>query len=192
MIVIDPEVEKRCSKCGNVKLLTEFHKYGDGYQPYCKLCNHDYGKIWRLRQNNGKELRKENKKCSQWLGINVAERVLSETFKNVHVMPENNRAFDFICGKGYKIDVKSACLTHYKNRNDRWAFTIKRNKIADYFLLLAFDDRVLLNPVHIWLIPGGIINNRFGINISVTTTNKWDAYEKPLDRVIVCCNKMRG
>ena len=189
--VIDPEIEKLCPRCNIVKPLKEFHRHGTGFQLYCKICNSNYGKNWRLKQNNNKIPRRENKTCSQWLGIYIAERVLASTFKNIRVMPENNRAFDFICGKGYKIDVKAACLTHYKNRNDRWSFTIKRNKVADYFLLLAFDDRKSLNPEHVWLVPGGVINDHFGINISVTTVKRWSMYEKSIDKITYCCNHMK-
>lgn len=194
MIVIDPEVEKRCPKCNKFKSKSEFSKKtksSDGLQGYCKTCHSNIEKEFWLRRHGGKHPRLENKHCSQWLGIAVAEKVLAATFKNVQVMPENNPAFDFICGKGFRIDVKCACRTHYKNRNDRWGFTIKRNKVADYFLLLAFDNREDLNPEFIWLVPGDVLNDKFAINISVTTTEKWKKYEKLIDAVVMCCNHMK-
>lgn len=187
--------KKCCKRCGLVKDKTEFHKdldAFDGVQCYCRICNTGYRQEQRLIRNGGKHPREINKDCSQWLGIEVAEKVLAAVFKNVQVMPENNRAFDFICGKGFKIDVKSSCRGHYKNRNDRWSFNIKHNKVADYFLLLAFDSREDLNPEYIWLVPGNVINDKFAINISVTTTDKWKEYEKSIDKVIVCCNTMKG
>ena len=99
-----------------------------------------------------------NKSCSQYLGIHIAERILSHIFHNVEQMPYNNPGYDLICGNGYKIDVKSVC--HVKDIPNKWNFPIRRNKIPDYFLCLAFDNREDLNPKHIWLIPGHIINNK--------------------------------
>jgi len=196
MRILDEEDKvKYCPKCKLTKSINEFSKQSKncgGLQCYCKLCYAQDQKDRSLIKNNGKHPREINKDCSQWLGIEVAEKVLAAVFKNVQVMPENNRAFDFICGKGFKIDVKSSCRGHYKNRNDRWNFTIKHNKVADYFLLLAFDSREDLNPEFIWLVPGSVINDKFAINISVTTTDKWKEYEKSIDKVIVCCNHMKN
>jgi hypothetical protein len=101
----------------------------------------------------------ENKDCSLFLGVHVAERVLSNVFKNVQRMPQNNPGYDFICSKGYKIDVKSASLCKILDKKHgsviwRWNFHIRNNTIADYFLLIAFDDRENLNPMHVWLIKG--------------------------------------
>lgn len=90
----------------------------------------------------------ENKECPLYLGVHIAETVLSKVFENVEKMPQNNPGYDFICNKGYKIDVKSACL----NNRNYWAFSIYNNKIPDYFLLLAFDNRTSLKPLHLWLI----------------------------------------
>lgn len=118
-------------------------------------------------------------------------------------MPLNNPHYDFICGKGYKIDVKSACLSYPKTNiakgkyikvyNPYWIFLIRKNPIADYFLLLAFSDRETLEPIHIWLIPASKINTKSGITITNTpkALRKWQPYEKPLDKVIHCCNRLR-
>ena len=90
------------------------------------------------------------KDCGIFLGCHVAERVLSYVFKDVKRMPYGNKGFDFICNKGHKIDSKASCL----NDDNIYMFDIKHNKIADYFLLIGFDDRENLNPQHIWLIKG--------------------------------------
>lgn len=92
-------------------------------------------------------LMRTNKKCPMFLGCHVAERVLSYVFKDVERMPLNNKGFDFICNKGFKVDVKSAC-----SNNNTYQFSILCNKIADYFLLIGFDSRDSLNPQHMWLI----------------------------------------
>ncbi len=98
----------------------------------------------------------DNKKCSSYLGVGIAERVLSHVFKNVELMPMSNPGYDFICNHGKKIDVKSSCRYFHIGRSDSWMFTINKNTSADYFLCIAFDDREHLNPEHVWLIPGDV------------------------------------
>lgn len=129
---------------------------------------------------------------TSFLGVHIAERVLSKIFEHVNRMPYGNPGFDFVCGKGFKIDVKSSCLNICTDRR-LWDFSIKRNDIADYFLFLAFDNRHNLTPMHVWLIPGSNINQK--IKVSITNSKKslckWSEYERPLDRVIACCDAMR-
>jgi len=106
-------------------------------------------------------------------------------------MPTGNPGYDFLCSKGYKIDVKSA--TKSKSRNG-WMFKISKNRIADYFLLLAFDNRENLNPQHLWLIPAVILNDKKNTTIAPSTLEKWSKYEldNKLNDVIACCTTLRG
>ena len=131
-----------------------------------------------------------------YLGVYVAERALSKFFNDIQKMPMNNPGYDYICGKGFKIDVKSSCLHKYKNNRGqmRWQFTIRRNKIADYFLCLAFDSRESLTPLHVWLIPSSIVSNRTHLDITNTIEilSKWALYERPIDRVVACCQIMKS
>lgn len=126
----------------------------------------------------------ENKSCSSFLGVHIAERVLSKVFKNVQTMPYGHKGFDFICGKGYKVDVKSRCAS---KRDNNWCFDIRKNTIADYFLMLAFDNREDLNPLYMWLIPGDVVNHLKSVTISVSTLNKWNEYKLDIDKVIKYC-----
>ena len=130
----------------------------------------------------------ENKECASYLGVFVAERVLSHVFKDVEVMPYGNPGYDIVCNKGKLIDVKCACL----GKGGRWVFNIRRNIVADYFLCLAFDNRDDLNPEHTWLIPGDIVNHLKGTGISPITIHKWDEYKIDVDKVSACCDVMRG
>jgi len=134
---------------------------------------------------------KTNKESAQYLGITVAEKVLSKIFKNVEVMPFGNSGYDFKCNSGYLIDVKSACKR--KNQN-YWMFRINRNQIADYFLCLAFDNRDDLNPEHIWLIPAKKVRHLTSLAISIVTIDKWLEYEltNKLNDVINCCNIIKS
>lgn len=133
----------------------------------------------------------ENRNCSMFIGVHVAERVLSHVFKDVHRMPYNNPGFDFRCRFNKMIDVKCSCRVCRENHADRWQFSIKQNVIADFFLCLAVNNRVDLEPEHIWLIPAEEINDHVSVSISETTLDKWRDYEQPIGRVISCCNRMK-
>jgi hypothetical protein len=121
----------------------------------------------------------ENKQNPAYLGIHITERVLSKVFKNVKIMPMQNPGYDFVCYHDKKIDVKSACLSEEKtNREEVWHFRIKKNKIADYFLCLGFDNRQKLNPIHLWLIPGNLINKHSSLRISDNIFSDFSGWEK--------------
>lgn len=145
------------------------------------------------KHNKGIKFMNEIKECSMFLGCYVAENILSLEFKNIIRMKVTNPGYDYVCGKGYFIDVKSSCLSKDKWGSEKWKFHIERNKIADFFLLIGFDNRNDLNPMHIWLVPGHIINSRIGIGISnnVNSLNKYKIYERSLDNAILCCNEMK-
>ena len=142
----------------------------------------------RKRRKQGIHPYNENKKCSSFLGVYVAERVLSHVFKHVKIMPYGNPGFDFICNRNKMIDVKSSCL----HKSGVWMFTIKHNTIADYFLCLAFDNREDLNPLYAWLIPGKKINHLKGASIRPSTIHKWDDYKLDINKVVSCCNVLRN
>jgi len=142
----------------------------------------------------------DNKECPNYLGVYIAERYLSKIWDNVTRMPYCNKGFDFICGKGYKIDVKCSCLCSSEYIiNCFWNFRIHHNMVADYFLLLAFDNRIDLNPLHIWLIKGDEIINRGMLNhkemLKIQNNSKLLSklyiYEKidKLDKLKECCNR---
>jgi len=147
-------------------------------------------KIYNNFRKSSKGTIRTNKNCGMYLGCIIAEQVLSHLFKNTERMSICNPGYDFICGKGYKIDCKSSCMI--KGKYNPWKFDINRNKIADFFLCLAFDNRQDLNPLHIWLIPGNVVNNQFCASISESTLEKWSEYEQPLNKVLMCCNMMKG
>jgi hypothetical protein len=134
----------------------------------------------------------ENKACGAYLGVYVAEQVLSKYFEHIQRMPNGNPGYDFLCARGYKIDVKSSCRHHPPKGSFTWAFSIKRNKIPDYFLCLAFDNRESLNPEHIWLVPAEEINGLSNFCVLGNNLRKWARFEKPLGKVLVACEMMKG
>ena len=129
-----------------------------------------------------------NKQCPTFLGVHVAERVLSKVFKNVERMPMSNPGYDFVCNRGMKIDVKSSTINKTSSNSSRWAFSIKKNATADYFLLIAFDNRDDLNPMYMWLIPGHVLCDNIAVSITSTTMRRWDEYALDICGVVECCN----
>ena len=150
------------------------------------------GRDYRHRTGFCKSM-SENKECSAYLGIHIAERVLSNYFDNVVRMPMGNKGYDYVCSKGKRIDVKCGCRLKQKHGSYHWVFRIRRNLIADYFLCLAFDNREDLNPLHVWLIPGNVISHltNLSINDSETVIRKWAEHERSLKKVVACCKKLR-
>lgn len=123
----------------------------ENYNDYTNKMNHKSGKYLSMS---------ENRECPLYLGVYIAERILSLLFKNVEKMPDGNPGYDFICDNDYKIDSKGACLSS----DGRWLFTIRKNKIADYFFMIAFDDRENLKVEHIWLIKSDVVIEKIACN----------------------------
>ena len=157
----------------------------------CQQCHANYTRIRRHRIGQCRPM-SENRECSSYLGVYIAEGALSQSFENVERMPMNNHGYDFKCGNGYKIDVKSSCSHHVKNRSDLWQFRINGNQIPDYFLCLAFDNREDLNPLHIWLIPANDVSTSVTVAISESTIQKWNEYELDISKVSKYCDIYRG
>ncbi len=135
---------------------------------------------------------REAKDSGIWLGVHIAETALSGFFDNIQRMPYGNPGYDFICGRGFKIDVKCSCLNFRAKKTPGWQFGI--NAVADYFLCLAFDNRESLTPQHVWLIPQADVRGkqRIWITNRIKQLDKYKKYEKSLDKVNACCKKMEG
>jgi hypothetical protein len=189
--------KKRCSKCHELQPTENFWVRKSGEQAgkifsWCKTCVTAYSKDWKHRTGRQRSM-KTNRSCPAFLGVNIAERILSRFFDHIERMPYKNSGYDFICGKGFKIDCKSSCLRIREKQTDRWEFYPERNTTADHFICLAFDDRKNLEPLHVWLIPGFVINKKRAIKISNTPKSiaKWSQYERPLGKIVTCCDSMK-
>ena len=185
--------KKYCRECGTLLIVGEnVTQHGIDTSRYiCNPCARRYLREWYHRTGRGQSMN-ENRECTSFLGISVAEQVLYHVFKNVQRMPVNNPGYDFICGGGYMIDIKSACRRHPKRGADFWNFHIGKNQIAEYFLCLAFDNREDLNPEYVWLIPGGDVNDHVSVSIAESQLSKWDEYRLDINKVITCCNTIKN
>lgn len=142
---------KRCVKCA----LDRHAAYIS--IPKNRAHKREHALIRRRGQNPNYTTMYENKSCAGYLGIVIAEGVLNKVFDGLIKMDNGNKGYDFICGKGHKLDVKSSCIS---SRN-RWSFRINENDVADYFILMGFDNRNDLNPLYVWIIhKNEIIRNR--------------------------------
>lgn len=160
----------------------------------------EYNRNYYYKTGKGNSMDK-NKNCSMFLGVHVAEKILPYIFKDVKRIPINNKGYDFICSNGHKIDVKSSCILHIPRWNF-WTFNIEKNKIANYFLCIAFNNRKDLNVEHIWLISGNeYIKNSKNLNeymklslgTSIFTIKKFKKYEitDKLDEINKTCDKFK-
>jgi hypothetical protein len=192
---------KTCVVCG---VVLDSENYWTSYQKkkiyICKECSKDRCRLWnkanperakaiwaRANHKRGRRPFNENKECGMYLGVHVAERVLSHVFKDVERMPMNNPGYDFICNRDKLIDVKSSC----KREDGRWSFNIRHNTTADFFICLAFDNRKDLIPLYAWLIPRSKFNNLVKASICLGTISKWDEYMLDISKVSICCDAMR-
>ena len=194
---------KTCRVCGVVLDSENWYPSQKKNRNYaCKKCQGVETELWRdtnpdknnaiserARRKQGKRPFNENTACAAYLGVHVAERMLSHVFKNVKRMPYGTPGYDVICNRNKLIDIKSACLGITQQR---WAFNIKHNTIADFFLCLAFDNREDLKPLYAWLIPGSKLNHLAITSISPSTIHKWDGYRLDLTKISTCCDTLRG
>ena len=112
--------------------------------------------------------------------------------------PHNTPDVDFICPNGYKMQVKTASIT-YSRGNPRWNFGINKNKVADYFILVAVNNTEDINkedfkPTHIWLMEGRFVNEEVGISVTPSRISKWDEYsimEEYGNKFVACCNTIK-
>jgi len=192
---------KKCRKCG--KDLTDetwAPSNRKNYNYICRECDSKQSHKWvaenherqlanctRWRREHGHLSMHENKECAQYLGISVTEKLIYRYFRDVIRMRNGNPGYDMICNRGKLIEVKSSCLL----KSGGWQFHIGRNTIAEYFVLVAWDNREDLNIMHVWLIPGHVLSHLVSASISPSTVAKWSQYEKDVTKMMACCNAMK-
>lgn len=140
-------------------------------------CYREYEKVWKYYPGMTSPV-KENRKMAKFLGVHIAENAVVKLFEGAQRMPYNNIGYDIICPKGYKMDVKATVLSRYNIFN----FHISRNMIADYFILVAFNNIIELEPLHLWIIGGNEAGlrdlNMLCIRNESDHLSKYQKYEK--------------
>lgn len=77
----------------------------------------------------------------------VADPILTEIFGDIlEKLPYNNPGYDRIVKGGNRTEIKTAFVIE-----NCFKYFINYNRITDYFLLLALDNREDKNILHIWL-----------------------------------------
>lgn len=196
-----------CHKCGVVLSSENWHPSRQRVcDNICKECNLKKCREWRKAnperakaidtrksRKEGHKPFNENRECTSFLGVHIAERVLSKVFKDVEVMPMCNPGYDFVCSRDKRIDVKSSCTCkdHPPHDLPYWQFHIGHNTTADFFLCLAFDNRENLNPLHAWLLPGSKFSHLANTTIRPSTLHKWAEYRLDLSKIDACCDILR-
>ncbi len=158
--------------------------------------------VRKCRHETGRHLPKEsNIYCSLWFGDFICENYIIKTFEDPIRMPHGNPGFDWLCKNGEKIDSKGRCLMCTENRSPCWQFSIKYNKIADWFILSAWDNRDSLNPLHVWAFHKNYIVRgkkfcefeTFRITNTPEKLKELEKYEvtNRLDKLKELCNKKK-
>jgi len=194
-ICADTNHKRRCARCGEFKTFSEFSKdatQSTGHGRYCLVCKREYSLDLSHKNETCRPYR-EAHDSTLFLGVHIAETVLQNYFDGIVKMPMHNPGYDFICGKGFKIDVKSSCRRSNpaENGSDYWRFHTDKNVTADYFLCLAFDNRTSLTPEHVWLIPSSVPVTRTSIVIVESKLIKWAEYEKDIEKAKKICNDLK-
>ena len=166
----------------------------------CRECHNEQSQKWnvenherflanqtRRNRKNGHISMHENKECPSYLGISVTEKLIYRYFRDAIRMRYGNPGYDIVCNRGKLIEVKSSCLT----KAGRWMFNIGCNNTAEYFVLVAWDNREDLNIMHVWLIPGNVLSHLTQASIRPITLDKWSQYEKDVTKMLACCNAMK-
>ena len=103
---------------------------------------------------------KENRMDKRFIGVYIAENGVAKIYEESKRMPYNNPGYDIICPRGYKIDVKATVL----NQHNMFGFGIKKNKVADYFALVGFNNIIELEPLRMWIIRNDEYVNKHKIS----------------------------
>lgn len=140
--------------------------------------------------------------CANFTGVHIAENILSKAFGTMIRAPIH-APYDFICGKGLKIDSKCSVLSKH-GTSVRWIFHINKNTTSNVFCLIALDnsiDNVAITPkpLYVWLVPGNDtienrkVNDRTRLSVSPNTVHKLDAYRRTdmEGKIIKCCNSLK-
>jgi len=93
------EGKRRCTCCGEIKLLTQFNKSGSkGYQPHCRVCTRAKFKIWHRKNNPEIRVKKRkqthNKRTPEQQEKYLAEKAYKE---ELHLLQKEGKRRCRVC-----------------------------------------------------------------------------------------------
>lgn len=211
---IEEETMKKCSVCGILKPLDEFHKHKttkDGKRSKCKECRnedikdryHNRGDKEAMKDQyhnrNGRERRGhismyKNKLCASYLGVAVNECLIKHLYPDAVMTGYGFPGYDFECNRGKKVNAKGSTAHNRESKKSNtvfWVFGIRNNKLCDHFLCVAYDNVKSPTPLHIWMIPASEVNDNGSISISASTIHKWDEWKIDINEAQACCTEMK-
>lgn len=190
---------KVCEKCHKKQQKKRNDEYRKNNKEKIPENNREYYQINRKQILEKTKKQRRRNGMLPWseikhlrLGLYIEQTIAAMFGVSTEVF--SNKAVDFICPGGYKIQVKAASLTN--TEHPRWSFQIEKNKVADYFILVAVNnandiDKEDFRPTHIWMMKGNVLSNKVGTTISLSRVSKWNKYsimEKYENKFVACCN----
>lgn len=114
-----------------------------------------------------------NRRDKHILGLDVTNQIFQDLYPEAELIGYFGHGYDFVMPDGTKIDVKGAIFN-----KGRWAFSIKRNTVPDYFFLMGFNDQYDL--LRMWKVPSNVMSSLTGITISEGSFKRWNSYVVPI------------
>lgn len=143
-----------------------------------KMSESNIGRKGKLGWRAPDEVRQKmsagaNRSDKHILGLDVTNQVFQDLYPEAELAGYFAHGYDFVMPDGAKIDVKGAIYS-----KGRWAYSIKRNTVPDYFFLMAFNDDY--NLLRMWKVPCDVVSSLTGITISEGSFKRWDSYVVPI------------
>lgn len=103
----------------------------------------------------------------------MGKYVSMDTFKRMFPEAIYNKSneYDFMLG-GKTLKTRASAL----GKRGSWTFVLPGNQSPDTYVLMAFDNSVDRNLLHMWCIPRDVYKKFATIYIYVSTISKWDEY----------------
>ena len=155
--------------------------------------------------NKRRRIKRRKKGILHWsevrhlrLGLYI-EKAIAKMFGSIAEVT-NNPGVDFVCPNGYKMQVKVSSMRYNHGKHPAWSFGIRRNKVVDYFILVAVNssediDKEDFKPINIWLMKGKLVNKQGDVSVALSRISKWDEYsimKEYENKFVACCTTIKG
>ena len=106
-----------------------------------------------IRKHTKWGLVEDNIFCTNWLGLLIESKYVKKLFGNIKPnlnYPKNG--YDWTSEDGLEVKHLASCLHIREGRNDHFQYLIGNNKMPDKFVLTGWSDRIMMLPLHIWIV----------------------------------------